>query len=317
LKARFGYEIICIGLAVLRFRWRDKVMKESPYRIPLPRLMRAVFKALAAVPVVAAYMVTSCALRVAPGSGKKRLTRLTKNTSRFCRLTLRLLGIQTTEAHQSEPVKQDLRGRLIVANHLTYVDILIIASAVPSVFVTSVELKRTFLLGALARSAGSLFVERRNPARLKREIETVSRVLAQGLNVVLFPEGTTSNGEGVRPFKASLFDAAIQSNADVLPVCLRYRTVNGEAVTVRNRDRIFYYGGVSFFHHVPRLLSLAFVEADLVFLRPLTANAHPSRKDLADCAQRVIAEAFAGSGRAHGSGTGMTEDRNDRSPQNG
>lgn len=271
-------------------------MKTPTFRTTFPPIdsARIVLKVLAAFLILAAYSVTSCAIRMLPADEKKRVLRLTGNLSRFSRLALRLLGIRLTTAHERDHRTEGSRGRLVVANHLSYVDILIISSVMPSVFVTSMELKHTFLLGALARFGGSLFVERRSPAGLKPEIEAISRVLAQGFNVVLFPEGTTSNGERVQQFKISLFDAAIKSTASVLPLCLRYRTVNRETITARNRDMIFYYGGMAFCRHIPRLLSLKSVEADLIFLRSIPVHAHLSRKDLAARAHHAIVAAYAG-----------------------
>ena len=107
-----------------------------------------------------------------------------------------------------------------MANHVSYVDILVIASRTPAVFITSVELKRTFPLGMLAWFGGSLFVERRSPAGLKQEISAIARTLQEGTSVVLFPEGTTFDGDHVRPFRSSLFTAAIRAAVPVQPVCI-------------------------------------------------------------------------------------------------
>jgi len=160
------------------------------------------------------------------------------------------------------------------------------------VFITSVELKRTFPLGLLAWLGGSIFVERRSPTGLKQEIREIEQVLAEGTSVALFPEGTTSNGDTVRPFKNSLITAAITTGSSLLPVCIRYTTVNGQPVGSHNRDLVYYYGGTTFFEHLPRLLKLKIIEVECIVLRPISAHQHHSRKDLAARAHAVINAAY-------------------------
>lgn len=206
---------------------------------------------------------------------------------------LRLLGVRLHVKHR-ERFHSPGKGRLIVANHVSYLDILIIASLVPSVFITSVELGGTLLLGTLARLGGSMFVERRKATGLKQEIGLISRTLEDGFTVVLFPEGTTSNGERVHPFKKSLFDAAVDTQTDVLPLCLRYTAVNDEELTSRNRDSVFFYGGTTFLQHVPRLLALRSVDVEVLPLAVLRVHQDSSRKDLAEQAYDAISAAYPG-----------------------
>lgn len=171
-------------------------------------------------------------------------------------------------------------------------DILIVASLMPSVFITSVELKQTFPLGFFAWLGGCLFVERRSRAGLKREIEEIEAVLAEGTAVVLFPEGTTSNGDTVRPFKNSLFTAAITTGASILPVCIRYRAANGRTVDQTNRDSLYYYGGTTFFQHLPGMLALRTIDVEFVIMKPFAAHQNQSRKDLAARAHQMISAAY-------------------------
>jgi 1-acyl-sn-glycerol-3-phosphate acyltransferase len=213
----------------------------------------------------------------------------------FARLGLRVLGIRMLFRRQK---RKGIRARavtyLIIANHLSYTDILVVGALMPSVFITSIELKRTFPLGMLAWLGGSIFVERRSPAGLKREIREIEQVLAEGTSVALFPEGTTSDGDTVRPFKNSLITAAISAGSSLLPVCIRYTKVNGNPVGTHNRDLVYYYGGTTFFEHLPRLLKLKTIEVECVVLRPISTHQHHSRKDLATRAHALISAAYHG-----------------------
>jgi 1-acyl-sn-glycerol-3-phosphate acyltransferase len=255
--------------------------------------MRILLKGLGIVPLFLAYIVLSGSIRLLPLSQKTKRIAATGIVSAFARILLMLFGVRVHVKHRDRLHKTG-SGPLIVSNHLSHIDILIISMLEPSVFVTSVELKNTALLGMLARLSGSIFVERRKPSGLKREIEDIAFALGQGLPVVLFPEGTTSNGERVQPFKNSLFNSAVIAQTDIVPVCLRYTRVNNKRITPENRDNIFYYGGVSFGKHLLRLLSLASVDAEIVPLKAISVHPGRSRKDLAGEAHKVISEEYHG-----------------------
>jgi 1-acyl-sn-glycerol-3-phosphate acyltransferase len=205
---------------------------------------------------------------------------------------LSLLGIcySTESPHDLSGVEG--RNYLIVSNHLSYIDALILTAAMPTVFVTSVEVKNSPFLGLLARAAGCLFVERRSRASLSNDVDEISEVLQQGFNVVIFPEGTTSPGETVLPFKKSLFESAIRAKASVLPVCLNYRCVDGGPVYATKKDSLFYYGEMEFFPHLWSLLNLdeVWVEVNVLAEIPLTAES--TRKELTSVCYSSITEKF-------------------------
>ncbi len=253
--------------------------------------MNTLLKIAETVLYLIAYLLTSCLISIFPVSSKLRRAMRVRNTSIFSRLALALLGVRAQVNH-GEKLHANSGGCLVVSNHLSYVDVLIISSLVPSVFITSVELKRTFLLGTLAWFGGCLFVERRKPSGLKREIKDIAHVLGQGFSVVLFPEGTTSNGDCVQQFKNSLFDAAVSTGSDILPLCLRYTKINGESVTTGNRDAVFYYGGMTFFEHLPRLVSQKSIDVDVIPLKTIATHADASRKELAAQAHDAICSAY-------------------------
>ncbi len=204
---------------------------------------------------------------------------------------LKLVGIRVHVKHRDR-FRQGDAGMLIIANHLSYTDVLVLSSLAPSVFITSVELGGTLGLGTLARLGGSLFVERRKVTGLKREINMIARTLAEGFMVTLFPEGTTSNGERVQPFKNSLFHAAVGTKVDIFPVCLRYTGINDEPITTETKESVFYYGGASFFRHFARFLLLRSVDVEVLPLKTIKFDARASRKMLAAEAHAAISAAY-------------------------
>jgi len=186
----------------------------------------------------------------------------------------------------------DLRGGLYVGNHLTYMDMLAISSIVPACFVTSHEIKEAPLLGQVCQMAGCLFVERRNKLNIHNEISEIREGLQVGLNVAIFPEATSTNGEQILRFRRPLFIAAIDSGRPVIPFCLNYQKVGGEPITIRTRDMIFWYGDMAFAPHIWALASSGGVEVDLHFLKPIATYLEMDATALAEQSQRAVEAVF-------------------------
>ena len=255
--------------------------------------MRTAIKLVCIIPALLLYALFALVIMALPAGGRLRRQFLARNTSFASKVVLAALGVRV-HAKYRDRLRDSRKGRLIVANHVTYLDILVISSLVPSIFITSVELGGLALLGTLARLGGSMFVERRKRGGLKQEIEVITACLNGGATVVLFPEGTTSNGEQVHSFKVSLFDAAIRSGADVLPVCIRYTRVDGGPLTHENRDSVFYYGGMTFGGHVPRLIALRSIEVEVLPQKLIHAHHTSDRKEIAREAHEEISGAYGG-----------------------
>ncbi len=253
--------------------------------------MRTLFKCLGIFPLLLFYVFIVAAVHLFPiPAGTKRNFTI-RAASLTARILILLLGIRI-HVKCRDRLNEKNRGYLIISNHLSYVDVLVLSSLVPSLFITYVELKNNPLLGTIAKLGGSIFVERRKTTHLKKEIESIAYIIKQGFPVVLFPEGTTSNGDRVMQFKNSFFASAVVAQADILPICLRYTRVNNERVTPQNRDTVFYYGKVTFFQHVPRLLSRKSIDVEVTPLRAIQVRIHHSRKDLAAMAHNAISTAY-------------------------
>ncbi len=202
------------------------------------------------------------------------------------------MGIKVRVKNYENLSKND-KNYLVVSNHLSYTDIFVISSVIPSIFIASIDgVKNSFLLGTIARCGGSVFIERRNRAYLSKEIEIISEMLKEGFNLVLFPEGTTSNGDSVLPFKVPFLTAAIRSRVDILPICMKYTSINGESVDSKNRDSVLYYGGMAFFKHFLKFLSLKSVDAELIGLENIKVSSDFARKELVKLAFGSINAAY-------------------------
>lgn len=184
------------------------------------------------------------------------------------------------------------RGFLMVSNHVSYLDIFSIASVMNSVFVASVDgIERNFLMGTAAKLGGGIFVERKTRSRIKQDVEAIEKVLSSGYNVVLFPESTTSNGEKILPFRSSLFESAINAQADIIPAYIVYTELNGTPVNRTNRDNVFYYGGAEFFPHLFNMMKQRSIVLEIRFLDTIAYDPETTRKELCEKAYKRITEA--------------------------
>ncbi len=201
---------------------------------------------------------------------------------RWARGLCRILGVRV-RVHGVAP-----RGAfLLVANHLSYVDILVLGGLFPCAFVAKAEIARWPVLGVLARAAGTLFVERENKRELHRFNQRLALRLERGQALVLFPEGTSTAGERVLPFRPALLEPAATLGLAVRYAVLRYATPAGERAPA---EVVCWWGDMTFGAHVLELLRLAHVEAFVHFgPEPIRA---PDRKTLAARLWAAVAERF-------------------------
>jgi len=183
-------------------------------------------------------------------------------------------------------VKLDSRGPvpasgLLVSNHQGYLDILCLNVLCPSIFVAKSEIKSWPLFGLFSSWSGTIFLDRKKKMSIPRALVKVVEYLRQGERVVIFPEGTDSDGTTVLPFHSSFFAAAIQVDCPVIPVAIRYH-----ASGVNHQDEVVFWRDRRFLFHVIRLLGVKQVLATVTFGDPLPAG--QDRKELTQVVRRRI-----------------------------
>lgn len=224
---------------------------------------------------------------------KKKLIYFSRIASFSGKVCLILFGVKIN-LKNLDKYKRANKNYMVVCNHLSYLDIFIIYSVLPSVFVANSELEEEFPLGAVTKYGGGIFVERRNRSRLIDDMDNISSVLDMGLNIVLFPEGTTSDGQAVSAFKAPFLKSAINTGANVLPLCINYKKIDEGPLDKENKDLIFYYQDITFFEHFFRLLKLKSIEVELEALEEIEVNPKMTRKELSQIAYDKISSAYIG-----------------------
>jgi 1-acyl-sn-glycerol-3-phosphate acyltransferase len=174
--------------------------------------LRAIVRLLRAV-VHALHGALICAFVFPRLDGKQRMQRVGWWSARM----LEMLGIrlQASGAPHVGPV-------LLVANHVSWLDILAINAVQPVRFVSKADVRHWPFLGWLVACGGTLFIERERKRDALRVVHQIAEALKAGETVAVFPEGTTSDGRGLLPFHANLLQAAIATETPVQPVVLRY-----------------------------------------------------------------------------------------------
>ena len=208
---------------------------------------------------------------------------------KYCQFVLRNLNIQLT--FQGEP-PMDRGNFLIVCNHCSYLDILILYSFLENpCFIVARDILETKFLGSITKYADSYGVERNRRNKLKEDISAIKNILLTGRNVVLFPEGATGNGEVLLKFKQPFFESAILARKKVLPLCINYLFIDGELLSKENRDVVFWRGGHSILKHFFKLCQIQKVKCEIVFTPPLSPD-NTSRSELSLKSYNHIANVF-------------------------
>jgi 1-acyl-sn-glycerol-3-phosphate acyltransferase len=178
-------------------------------------------------------------------------------------------------------------GGILVTNHLGYVDVLVLASLGPSVFVSRADVEHWPLIGRLTRWCGTIYIDRERRDQIPDVIRQMRGALDSGSQVVFFPEGTSGSGDGVMAFRASLFDVATRGEIPIRVGALTYRTPDGEPPA---RDAVCWWGDASFARHLFGLAGLREVSAHVAF--PDRVFRGTQRKQLAGECQAAITEIF-------------------------
>ncbi|MEW6299088.1 MAG: lysophospholipid acyltransferase family protein, partial [Thermodesulfobacteriota bacterium] len=177
---------------------------------------------------------------------------------------------------------------LLVANHLSYLDILVLATQMDIVFVAKAEVARWPVIGFLGRAAGTVFIDRARKRDLPRVIQAMTDALRRGQRVAFFPEGTSSAGALVLPFHSPLFEAAVRAGVPVRYASLTYRTTCDVPPASR---AVCWWGDMTFARHLYALLQLSGVRATVSFGRDAVEAGN--RKRLAARARTAVMRLFS------------------------
>jgi lyso-ornithine lipid O-acyltransferase len=169
-------------------------------------------------------------------------------------------------------VQLDVEGQLptrglIVSNHLSYVDIVALSATLPCVFVSKAEVAQWPIFGPYSRWSGTVFVRRHDRGDVARANDAIRDALREGAPVVLFPEGTTTDGQRVLRFHSTMLQPAIDAAAPVTPCAIQYVLEDGDP----SRE-VCWWGDMTLLPHLWNLLGKKTIRARIAFGRPVIAS---------------------------------------------
>lgn len=174
-------------------------------------------------------------------------------------------------------------GRLVLINHISWIDIFAINAALPCRFVAKAEIGGWPLIGALVRLSGTLLIERGRRHAVHAMNQRVRDCLREGESVAVFPEGTTTDGTHLLPFHSNLVAAAIELQAPVLPIALRY-TADGQPTLAAA-----FVGEMTLVRCILNILTTPGLEVEVAVLPALETAGQTSRHAVAQRAREAMA----------------------------
>ncbi|MGW7611038.1 lysophospholipid acyltransferase family protein [Streptomyces sp. NPDC054766] len=241
--------------------------------------------------LTALLVVVVLGVALIPLAGRLRAERRDRWIRRWCLAVVHTAGVRTRITGTARPTG----GVLIVSNHVSWLDIPLLAAVRPARMVAKTEVRGWPVVGGLAARGGTLFIDRDRLRALPGTVERIAGTLRGGSAVAAFPEGSTWCGRAQGRYRRALFQAALDAGAPVQPVRIQYRSVYRSAGGAASTAPAFV-GEDSLLASLWRVVSARGLVAEVVLRPTLTPGPHTDRRTLAEAAQ--------GGGRHPGSRAG-------------
>ena len=192
----------------------------------------------------------------------------------------------TGEVTQQRPV-------IFVANHSSYLDIIALGALLPSPFVSKQEVGQWPVIGFISKVGGTAFIDR-NPRKVRDNVAHLKQKLQEEKSMVVFPEGTTTDGNRIGAFHNSMFALAeaIEEPVPIQPIAIAYTRINNIPVGRFYRPLFAWYGDMELADHLWEILSMRSVTVDIKLLPPIHERKGMSRKQMAETSEKAVASAF-------------------------
>lgn len=200
----------------------------------------------------------------------------------WSRHVLEVMGIRLNIAPSSTFIWPN-KTQLLVANHVSWLDVLVIQALQPCVFVAKSEVRHWPVVGSMAHACGVVFVDRSAASSARKMVDDVGSALHHGYCVAGFPEGTSSEGHDVSLFHANLFEAAIHRDVAVLPLALRYTDARTGSLCLKAA----FVGDIGFIESLHQVMGTSHLAVDVQIGKTLSPQGH-SRRTLAHLSHRSV-----------------------------
>ena len=176
--------------------------------------------------------------------------------------------------------------KLIVSNHISWLDIVAIGATQPCVFIAKSSVVRWPVIGQLARISGTLFLDRQNRKDLSKVMRKGKSAIENGISLVFFPEATTTDGKQIKSFHPSIYQTAIDSHCSTQAIAISYPEINMASPAP-------YIDNDSFMSHLIRILSTPSINICLEYCTPIPTTYNHDRKKLATSTQAQVTKALS------------------------
>lgn len=225
---------------------------------------------------IAAIVIASVVLGKNPAKRNDREWRI---INRWMGCFNRLLGL-----HIHVSGEKAVTTSLLLCNHISWHDIIVLQSLVATGFVGKHEIRKWPLIGWLAYQGNTLFIHRGKRESFEQTQKAIRERLAANQNIVLFPEGTTTNGDAVKPFRSRLLEPAISLSLPVQPVTIWYR---GSSLSCAE---LSFIGDEGLLSHALRTLGETRIDVYVHFSKPLATDKNVDQRELGRRAHDIVAK---------------------------
>ena len=194
-------------------------------------------------------------------------------------------------------IKVNIKGKksnknvLFISNHISYLDIFVLGSSVDALFVAKSEIDTWPFINKMCVLGRTIFVNRNDIRKVKGQLNRITTTLKSGYNVILFPEGTSSNGSKVLPFKTSLLGVIEDKDSEELyiqPISVSYSKLDGIPIEIKFRPFFAWFGNMDLVSHAWKFLGLGFSEVNVNFHEPKKFSHFKDRKQAAKYCHDII-----------------------------
>lgn len=256
--------------------------------IKLFKIVRAVLRFVMFLTIILCYFISALFLSLLASDEIDKRKKLVQNCSYFSKLILKAFNIHLI-CKENIPESEN---SLLVGNHMGFIDIVCLQALRGSVFITSLEMKNTPVLGQITDLGGCAYVDRKNRMNIQDELKGITEVLKQGFRVVLYAESVASNGEQVLPFKKTLLMSAGFASKPIRPFVFNYRKVNSGPIEYSLRDSLCWYGDQTFLPAIWRSLQLDSVECEIEFLPLVQTSPESDRTQISNHLHQQVSSHF-------------------------
>jgi 1-acyl-sn-glycerol-3-phosphate acyltransferase len=253
--------------------WRPSAPCKPRTCVEATGAARALPLAVLRIAAVLSLLIVGCLLSPLGGRIPGGLVR------RWCRWVVRAAGVQVRVEGGAAPDG----GLLLVANHLSWLDIPMLAAVRPARMLAKSEIRGWPVAGWLTARSGALFIDRDRIRALPETVARIAEALRAGEAVTVFPEGSTWCGRAQGHFRRAAFQAALDAGVPVQPVRLRYRVTEGAPTTAAA-----FVGDDSLLASVWRVARARRLVAEAEVLEPIMPGSRPDRRSLAGAAEKAV-----------------------------